>query len=66
MGTGFHGTLSGNVYCSRKSILDEIRAYKGMEPAREEEEDMADEDEDDDSPREEVRKGAHTSGGGGG
>lgn len=39
VGTGFHGTLSGNVYCSSKRILDDIRAFKGMEPAE------ADEDE---------------------
>lgn len=39
VGTGFHGTLSGNVYCSSKKILDHIRAFKGMEPAEAEGED---------------------------
>lgn len=39
VGTGFHGTLSGNVYCSSKRILDDIRAFKGMEPAEAEGED---------------------------
>lgn len=33
VGTGFHGTLSGNVYCSSAKILDDIRAFKGMPPA---------------------------------
>ena len=35
VGTGFHGTLAGNAYCFSKRILDEIRAFKGMEAAEE-------------------------------
>lgn len=64
VGTGFHGTLSGNVYRSRKAVLDEVRAYKGMEVVREENDeddedgdDDDDDDDEDDGPREEVRKG---------
>lgn len=62
VGTGFHGTLSGNVYRSRKTVLDEIRAYKGMEVVREEDDEDdengdEDDDDEDDGPREEVRKG---------
>lgn len=37
VGTGFHGTLPGNVYCFRPHILDDIRAFKGMEPAPQDE-----------------------------
>lgn len=33
VGTGFHGTLAGNVYCSSTKVLDDIRAFKGMQPA---------------------------------
>lgn len=33
VGTGFHGTLAGNVYCSSSRVLDDIRAFKGMQPA---------------------------------
>lgn len=33
VGTGFHGTLAGNVYCSSARVLDDIRALKGMQPA---------------------------------
>lgn len=41
VGTGFHGTLAGNAYCFSKKILDEIRAFKGMEAAEEEEAEQA-------------------------
>ncbi|CAM9445026.1 unnamed protein product, partial [Ectocarpus sp. 12 AP-2014] len=47
VGTGFHGTLAGNVYLSSKKVLDDIRVFKGMEPApAEEDEEDQDEDED--------------------
>eukprot|EP00752_Nemacystus_decipiens_P002251 g2132.t2 len=42
VGTGFHGTLAGNVYCSSTKILDDIRAFKGMQPVIEAEEDDQD------------------------
>lgn len=46
VGTGFHGTLAGNVYLSSKKVLDDIRVFKGMEPApAEEDEEDQDEDE---------------------
>ncbi|CAM9132274.1 unnamed protein product, partial [Ectocarpus sp. 12 AP-2014] len=49
VGTGFHGTLAGNVYLSSKKVLDDIRVFKGMEPApAEEDEEDQDEDEDED------------------
>lgn len=41
VGTGFHGTLAGNAYCMSKRILDEIRAFKGMEAAEEDEDEPA-------------------------
>lgn len=40
VGTGFHGTLAGNAYCFSKRILDEIRAFKGMEPAEVDEDEL--------------------------
>ena len=42
VGTGFHGTLAGNAYCFSKKILDEIRAFKGMEAAEPDEDEPAD------------------------
>ena len=62
MGTGFHGTLAGNVYCSSKKVLDDIRAFKGMQPAVEEEEAAGEGEEDQDettarSPQVRRRKG---------
>lgn len=56
MGTGFHGTLAGNVYHCRKNIFDDIRAYKGMEPALPEEEEADDGEDHDAASREEVRR----------
>lgn len=43
VGTGFHGTLAGNVYSSSKKVLDEIRAFKGMPPDDSDDDEVQDE-----------------------
>lgn len=42
IGTGFHGTLAGNVYCTSGKLLDDIRKFKGMPPVRSDEETRGD------------------------
>lgn len=58
MGTGFHGTLAGNVYSSSKKILDEIRAFKGLPPDDSDGDEVHDEVDPSEAATRQVRRGA--------